>query len=110
MRVRPPAQVRCDRNRHHLTSFTGIVLRFDRGIDRTSLRIGTDWDTTEDVAIIHKGSEPSRWFLYHGNPFAQQDWSKITDASGRLRPKVRATAWVCSDGSNPVVDWDVPKE
>jgi hypothetical protein len=86
------------------------VLRFDRGIDRTSLRIGTDWDTTEDVAIIHKGSEPSRWFLYRGNPFAQQDWSKITDASGRLRPKVRATAWVCSDGSNPVVDWDVPKE
>jgi hypothetical protein len=110
MRVRPPAQVNCARDRYHLTSYTGVVVQFERGTDRTTLRINTDWDTTEDVEIVHKGSDPARWFLFRGNPFVQGDWSRITDADGRLRKGTRASAWVCSDGTNPVVDWEAPRE
>ena len=110
MRVRPPAQLNCARDRYQLTSYTGVVTRFERRDDRTTLRINTDWDTTEDVEIVHKGSDPARWFLFRGNPFVQADWSKITDASGQLHKGMRATAWVCSDGSNPIVDWEAPKE
>ena len=109
-RVRPPARVECARDRHHLTSYTGVVLRFSRGTDRTTLRIRTDWDTTEDVVIVHKGSDARPWFLFRGDAFGQEDWTKITDAEGQLRKDVHATAWVCSDGSNPIVDWDVPRE
>ena len=110
MRVRPPSQIRCDRDRNHLTSYTGVVLSFARGTDRTTMRIRTDWDTTEEVVIAHKDSAPARWFLLHGNPFEQADWARITDGNGQLLKNIRATAWVCSDGSNPIVDWDVPKE
>jgi hypothetical protein len=109
-RVRPPAQIECARDRHHLTSYTGSVLSFVRGTDRTTMQIRTDWDTTEEVVITHKGSDPVRWFLLHGSPFGQADWTRITDADGQLRKGMRATAWVCSDGSNPIVDWDVPRE
>src|SRR5918992_1292263 len=76
-RVRPPAAVKCDRNRHHLTAFMGVVLKYVRGTDRTTIQIRTDWETTEQVAIDHKASDPSRWFLYRGQPFTVSDWEKI---------------------------------
>ncbi len=85
-------------------------MRFERRSDRTVLRIRTDWDTTEDVTITHKGSDAAKWFLFRGNTFLEADWTKITESDGQLRKGTRASAWVCSDGSNPIVDWDAPKE
>lgn len=109
-RVRPPLALKCPRESNHLTAYTGVVINYVRGADRTTLRIRTDWATTEDVAIEHKGGDPARWFLYRGNAFTPTDWDKITSAKGQLRPNLRATAWVCDDGSNPIVEWDVPEE
>lgn len=78
---------------------------------RTVLRIRTDWDTVEDVVVEHQTSpDPTNWFLYRGDSFRSEDWEKILDAAGRLRPNTRASAWVCSDGSNPVVDWNAAAE
>jgi hypothetical protein len=109
-RVRPPAAVTCARDRYSLTSFTGVVAHFARESDRTTLQIRTDWDTTEDIVLTHKGTDPGRWFLFRGNPFVEADWKRIADADGHILKGTRATAWVCSDGSNPIVDWDAPKE
>jgi hypothetical protein len=110
IRARPPLTLDCQRGRDHLTAYTGVVVKYVRGAARTSLQISTDWGTTEDIAIDHKGSDPAKWFLYRGKAFIAADWEKITDAAGRLRRNTRATAWVCDNGSNPVVDWDAPKE
>jgi hypothetical protein len=111
IRRRPPSFINCPRDRHHLTSYTGVVIRYERTSDGTSLRIRTDWDTDEDVAIAHKGTtDPSKWFLYQGKPFRPEDWKKIELAVGRLRPGIRASAWVCDNGSNPIVDWEAPPE
>jgi len=109
-RVRPPARVTCARDRYSLTSFTGVVTHFARDADRTTLQIRTDWDTTEDIALTHKGTDPVRWFLFRSNAFVEADWKRITDEDGHILKGTRATAWVCSDGSNPIVDWDAPKE
>ncbi len=108
-RLRPPAAVDCPRDR--LTSYVGVVQRYRRAPDRTELRIRTDWETTEDVAIAHRGSnDPSRWFLMEGKPFQAGDWARLEEGPGRLRAGMRAAAWVCDDGRNPIVDWTPPRE
>jgi hypothetical protein len=108
-RLRPPAAVECPRD--HLTSYVGVLQRYRREADRTELRIRTDWDTTEDVAIAHRGSDdPSRWFLMEGRPFQTADWARLEEGPRRLRAGMRAAAWVCDDGRNPIVDWNPPRE
>jgi len=108
-RLRPPATIDCPRD--HLTSYTGAVHRYRRTANRTELRIRTDWDTTEDVVIAHHSAAgPDRWFLMEGKPFQAGDWARLEEAQGRLRTGMRATAWVCDDGRNPVVDWNPPRE
>jgi len=108
-RLRPPAAVECPRD--HLTSYVGVVRRYRRDSNRTELRIRTDWDTTEDVAIAHRGSpDPSRWFLMEGKPFQATDWARLEEGPRRLRAGMRAAAWVCDDGRNPIVDWNPPRE
>jgi len=108
-RLRPPAAVECPRD--HLTSYVGVVQRYRRESNRTELRIRTDWDTTEDVAIAHRGAaDPSRWFLIEGKPFQPADWARLEESPGRLRAGTRAAAWVCDDGRNPIVDWSPPRE
>lgn len=108
-RVRPPPAVACARD--HLTLYAGLVLSYYRGADRTELRIRTDWDTTEDIAIAHPGSDdPARWFLIRGEPFEPADWGRIEEHPGKLRHGIRAAAWVCDDGRNPIVDWNPPRE
>lgn len=108
-RVRPPVQVDCPRD--HLTLYGGKVTRYRRGPGRTVIRIRTDWDTTETIAIVHPGSDdPARWFLLEGGPFDASAWPQIEQSKGRLRTGMRAAAWICDDGRNPVVDWRPQRE
>jgi hypothetical protein len=103
-RLMPPESVKCDAN--HLTSFTGKILSYRRGPGRVSLRVRTDEETTESFTLRFKKSEDAaRWFLLRGEPFKQSDWTLIERRRYQLRPHMRATVWVCDDGSNPIVDW-----
>ena len=108
-RIRPPKVVDCSRD--HLTAFTGEVAAYTRRAEQTTIRISTDWDTTEQITIDHGGlANPSQWFLVRGRPFTTADWPRIEVREGMLRDGLRATAWVCDDGRNPIVDWFAPEE
>jgi len=107
-RLRPPDAVQCARD--HLTAYVGTVIRYQRERDRTSIRIRTDWDTIEDVSIRHPGSDAARWFLFDGKPFPAADMALIEGRTGQLRAGMRAAAWVCDGGDNPIVDWNPPRE
>lgn len=108
-RTQPPSESGCGRD--HLTVYAGQVLRYRRVVGRTEIRIRTDWETTEDVTLRHPGSDdPSPWFLFERRPFEPADWARIEAQPGRLRPGVRAAAWVCDDDRNPTVDWNPPRE
>lgn len=108
-RLRPPGRIGCSRD--HLTSYTGKVAEYRRKMGQTTLRIATDWGTLEALRMIHPGSEdPSVWFLIEGITFAPSDWKRVESSPGQLRTGIRATAWVCDDGSNPVIDWLPPRE
>jgi len=102
-RMRPPDAVTCPRN--DLTVYTGRVTSWDRKADSTSLTIATDWKTTEHVVIRHPGADAAASFLMKGKPFAKEDWAAIS-TGGNLKDTARASAWVCTDGRNPVVDWE----
>jgi hypothetical protein len=107
-RLAAPAAAGCARDQ--LTVYSGAVLSYRRGPGRTELRIRTDWDTTERVRLAHPGSsDPSRWFLIERAPFGQADWARIEAAPGKLKPGMRAAAWVCSDGGATIVDWMPPR-
>ena len=107
-RQRPPAAFACAPN--NLTAYTGVVARYQRERERTTLRIRTDWDTNEDVTVTHPGAaDAAAFYRYAGRPFSATDWERIESPAGVLRPSTRATAWVCSDGK-VMVDWAVPKE
>ena len=108
-RTAPPENIGCSRDR--LTSYEGRVLSYQRRQGRTTIRIRTDWDTTEQVTVRHPGTDnPSKWFLLRREPFRHRDWKFIEVSRNRLRPRMRANIWVCEDGSsNPVVDWQPPQ-
>ena len=108
-RVRPPDAVDCPRDR--LTAYTGRVVRLTREADRTVLEFRTDWETSEQVIVAHRGAGgPAMWFRVRGEPFGPDGWKVIESLPGQLRPGVRATAWVCEDGRNPIVDWNPAAE
>lgn len=103
-RLRPPPNLTCPTD--HLTSYTGRVVSYRRRPGEVSLRIHTDWDTTESVRLsppVDVG--PAGYFLLNGEPFRESDWKVIESSEGRLRPNVRVTAWVCDDGRPPIIDW-----
>ena len=103
-RLMPPESVKCDPN--HLTSFTGRVLSYRRKPGRVTLRMRTDEETTESFTLRYgKKEDAARWFLLKGEPFKQTDWAHIERRRYQLRPRMRATVWVCDDGSNPTIDW-----
>lgn len=107
-RLRPPAEATCPPD--HLTMYGGQVQRYRRLLNRTEIGIRTDWGTTETVTIKHPGSnDPSRWFLVERKPFEAADWPRIERRAGQLQPGLRAAAWVCDDGRNPLVDWQPPR-
>jgi hypothetical protein len=108
-RLAPPDAVTCPRD--NLTVYFGRVIAYRRGPTSTFLRIRTDFDTTESVTVRHRrGASPARWFLLGAEPFKASDWGRIESRRGRLRPGMRANVWVCSDGSNPFVDWRPPAD
>ena len=108
-RVRPPEGFDCPLD--WTTAYIGSVTRLTRERDRTILDLRTDWDTTERVVVSHAGSDgPERWFLLRGKPFAPDGWNAIESKPGQLRPGIRASAWVCLDRQNPVVDWNPAAE
>jgi hypothetical protein len=104
-RIAPPPNLRCDRS--SLTVYNGRVLYLKRSRGRTRIRVRTDYDTTEDVTLRHRGTnDPSGLFLLNGKPFEPADWRKIETAKNHLRRGLRANVWVCRDGKvQPVVDW-----
>ena len=107
-RQRPPEGVACSPN--DLTAYTGVVIAYQRGREQTTLRIRTDWATTEDVTVSHAGAaDPMAAFRYAGKPFTEKDWARIELSTGAVRPDTRATAWVCADRT-VMVDWEVSKE
>jgi len=107
-RQRPPAAFTCPSI--HLTTYTGVVTRYTRAQGKTTLRIRTDWDTTEDVTLAHAGTDdPSALFQMNGAPFTPADWARIEQRTGVLRDGTRAAAWVCTDGQ-VMVDWNVRRE
>jgi len=103
-RIRPPEGFECPLD--WTTNYTGVVAGFSRDQARTVLDIRTDWDTTERVVIRHTGADgPERWFLLRGKPFGLDGWKAIESKPGQLRASTRASAWICLDKQNPVVDW-----
>ena len=106
-RQRPPDGFTCATN--DLTAYTGVVVRYQRERQRIALRIRTDWDTTEDVAVPHGAADAAASFRYAGRPFTANDWERIEKSTGVLRPSTRATAWVCKDGT-VLVDWERNKD
>jgi acyl-homoserine-lactone acylase len=106
-RLRPPSSLKCSRD--HLTSFTGRVLAYGRMDDHVFIRVRTDEETTENFKIpLEKPDDAKKWFLMRGEEFKESDWEKIESSKGKLKPQMRATVWVCDDGSNPVIDWRPP--
>ena len=106
-RLAPPAAVTCPRK--DLTSYTGRVTRWSRTPGETTLTIATDWETTETVTLKHADTDdPSRSFLLNAKPFQSNDWTQIEESKNKLKAGIRATAWVCDDGRQPIVDWQPP--
>jgi hypothetical protein len=106
-RVAAPAEIPCSRD--HLTLYNGRVSALSRSKARTTIRIHTDYDTTEQVTLSHpKTGTPLPWFRLNGAAFRQGDWSLIEARRNRLKRGVKANIWVCDDGSNPIVDWQTP--
>lgn len=102
-RLMPPPQVTCDRN--DLTVYPGRVLSYSRVKGKTTLKIRTDFDTTETVTLKHPGtSDPSKRFLLNYQPFKAADWKRIERRQGVLRTGMRAHAWVCKGGET-LIDW-----
>jgi hypothetical protein len=79
-RLRPPANVGCDRN--NLTSYTGVLKKFSRDKAKASLTIRTDDATTETVTV------PVEKIAGH------------TPTTGE-----RLTAWVCTSGA-VTIEWE----
>ena len=106
-RVAPPAAVTCPRN--NLTAYSGRVTRYSRRAGETTLTIATDWETTETVTLKHPGTDdPSRSFLLNAKAFQSSDWTYVEESKGKLKTGMRATAWVCDEGRQPIVDWQPP--
>lgn len=105
-RVMAPPGLKCDLN--DLTLYDGEVVKYERKVGSTFLRIDTNFDTTEEVTLRHPGTDdPSALFLLNTEPFKPSDWAKIESASRKLRPGMRANVWVCvgNPSIQPVVDW-----
>lgn len=105
-RIMPPPQLECDRS--DLTSYDGRILVYRRRKGSTFLRIRTNFDTTEEVTIRHRGTDdPSKFYLLNGQRFTRSDWRRIEKRKGVLKERMRANVWVCRGNSSvqPVVDW-----
>ncbi len=102
-RLMPPVQIPCEAS--SVTVYNGRVTSYRRTRGKTTLRIRTDFGTTETVTLRHPGmSDPSKSFLLLGAPFRGSHWKRIEVRRGVLRKGMRAHAWVCTSGP-ALVDW-----
>lgn len=100
----PPTAVVCDRGQ--LTLYKGVVSGYKRTPGSISITVSTDWGTEEDIVIDSGSNAFEPYFLLFNRPFREQDWPLIEERAGKLRPGVRAIAWICLDGVTlPVIDW-----
>ena len=105
-RIGTPATLKCDRS--DLTLYDGRVLAYRRRKGKTFLRVRTSFDTTEEVNIIHHGTDdPSKFYMINGEQFTREDWKRIEVRKGQLKRGMYANIWVCRDNPSiqPVVDW-----
>ncbi len=105
-RIGPPAALKCDRS--DVTLYDGRVLAYRRRKGKTFLRIRTSFDTTEEVTVLHPGTDDaSKFYLINSEPFTRDDWRRIERRKGVLRNGMHANVWVCRDNPSiqPVVDW-----
>jgi hypothetical protein len=105
-RIGPPDTLKCDRS--DLTLYDGSVLAYRRRKGKTFLRVRTSFDTTEEVNIVHPGTDdPSKFYLINGEPFRREDWKRIEVRKGVLKNGLQVNIWVCRDKPSiqPVVDW-----
>ncbi|HKO60183.1 MAG TPA: hypothetical protein VJV03_03400 [Pyrinomonadaceae bacterium] len=105
-RIGPPASLKCDRS--DVTLYDGSVLAYRRRKGKTFLRVRTSFDTTEEVNIIHRGTDdPSKFYLINGEPFTREDWKRIEVRKSVLKNGIHANIWVCRNNPSvqPVVDW-----
>jgi hypothetical protein len=105
-RIMPPPELKCDRN--DLTLYDGRIIAYRRRTGKTYLRIRTNFDTTEEVTIRHRGTDdPSKLYLLNGQRFVKSDWGRIEKSKGVLKAGTRANVWVCRDNPSiqSVVDW-----
>jgi len=105
-RIMPPAQLKCDRS--DLTSYDGRVVAYRRRKGSTFLRMRTNFDTTEEVTIRHRGTDdPSRFYLLNGLAFTKADWKLIEVRPKVLKTGIHANVWVCrgKPSIQPIVDW-----
>jgi hypothetical protein len=99
-RLAVPSFVTCNRN--EVTAYSGEVIAYKSSPATSVLRIRTDAGTTEEVKV----TRPSESYFVMGSKFADADWKKIEVKNGRLRPHMRAIAWVCGGGAT-FIDWRV---
>jgi hypothetical protein len=105
-RIMPPPQLKCDRN--DLTSYDGRIIAYRRRMGSTFLRIRTNFDTTEEVTIRHRGTDdPSKFYMLNGQRFMKSDWQRIEKRRRVLKEGMHANVWVCrgNPAIQPVVDW-----
>jgi rhodanese-related sulfurtransferase len=93
----PPAAVTC---KSGVQSYSGPVTHYRRLRGKTVLIING-----ETITLHHRGTDdPSRFFLFDGTPFRDNDWNRLETRKGEVRPGLAATAWVCA-GGDAIVDW-----
>lgn len=107
----PPPRLKCPRD--NTTSFTGSVVGYRRGGGRIFIVVRTDEETTEKFTLRYgRRGDPKRLFLMRGETFRQDDWRRIENPLGKVRPGMRATVWACYEGDEPraeLIDWAPPE-
>ena len=104
-----PSYFTCEPN--FVTSWTGLVSKYQRTHDSVSLEISTDADTVENIRIEYSNTNDLLSQFYINNqPFKTLNWSEIESSKGILFDKMRATVWLCElKNTKPLVNWQPTK-
>jgi hypothetical protein len=78
------------------------VTRYTRKDRTIRLTLKTDEQTVETVSL-----QAGDKILLNAREMKQDDWKKVEETEGKLKPGMRATAWICQ-GGRPVLDWQPP--
>jgi hypothetical protein len=70
----------------------------------------TDENTQEHFHLNGTPEQLRSQLLLNQQTFDSNDWKKIEQSKSILKPKVRATVWVCEEPKRLLVDWQLPAE